>query len=63
LTILNKVTDPAARLYYLRATAQFGQFVADAPALYGESFAGVCGTACARNAKSSFGQEAKTHSD
>ena len=24
LTILNKVTDPAARLYYLRATAQFG---------------------------------------
>lgn len=24
LTILNKVTDPAPRLYYLRATAQFG---------------------------------------
>jgi len=24
LSILNKVTDPAARLYYLRATAQFG---------------------------------------
>ena len=24
MTILNKVTDPAARLYYLRATAQFG---------------------------------------
>ena len=24
LLILNKLSDPAARLYYLRATAQFG---------------------------------------